>query len=255
VISLVVMPAALATVIAMPFGMEHWPLQLMGFGLNRVLAISDWVAALPGSALALPQIPVATALLLAAAAICLCLARRSGKAWGLAFLLAAPLAQRMPAPPDILIERTAANVALRNPQGELVFALPRKGSFAANRWLQANGEKASLSEAAGRSGWLCSGDICRATHKGRGIAYVTNDKAVVKDCRDVDVLISAVPLRGRCRSVETRIDRFDVWKRGAHAVQIGNGGLSVTTAAGLSGDRPWVVVPTARVKGHDRTRQ
>ena len=248
IVSLVVMPSALAALIVMPFGLERWPLELMGFGLNRVLAISDWVATLPGSALVLPQISAASALLLAVAATVLCLAPRRLKPFSLALLLAGLLLARIATVPDILVERTAANMALRNEQGDLVFAMPRRGSFAAGRWLQANGEAASLAAAAKRPGWTCGEGICRADLKGQRIVYAADEKAVLPDCTAIDILVSATPLRGRCRSVRLRIDRFDVWKHGAHAVQINGSELSLTTAAKLAGQRPWVTVPTARAR-------
>jgi len=45
----VVMPAALATLIALPLGLEEWPLALMGWGLSGMLRIAEWVASWPGA--------------------------------------------------------------------------------------------------------------------------------------------------------------------------------------------------------------
>jgi competence protein ComEC len=53
-------------------------------------------------------------------------------------------------------------------------------------------------------------------------------------------------LRGACRSGPIRIDRFDVWRHGAHALWLEDGGIRVATARGESGARPWVVVPEPR---------
>ena len=57
IVSLVVMPMALAGVLLMPLGLEAWPLWLMGKGLDLVLAVSDWVAGLPGSSLVIARQP------------------------------------------------------------------------------------------------------------------------------------------------------------------------------------------------------
>ena len=67
-------------------------------------------------------------------------------------------------------------------------------------------------------------------------------------CAGLDIIIAAYPLRGACRSVPTRIDRFDVWRMGSHAIAMDGNHLRVTTARGLSGNRPWVVVPEPRKK-------
>jgi competence protein ComEC len=64
----------------------------------------------------------------------------------------------------------------------------------------------------------------------------------------LDIVIAAYPLRGACTSVPTRIDRFDVWRMGSHAIVIEEGTTTVTTARDLSGNRPWVVVPEPRKK-------
>ena len=144
VVSLIVMPMALLSVLAMPFGLEAWPLAAMGFGVSQVLAISDWVASLPAARHMLPQISAASAMLLALGAGVICLARLKLKAVGVAIMAAGLLVARFTAFPDMLVERTGANVAVRTEAGTLAFALPRKGAFAAGRWLQANGEEATL---------------------------------------------------------------------------------------------------------------
>ena len=143
VISLAVMPFAVLSVVLMPLGLEAWPLAVLGRGLEMVLSISDHVAALPGAQRVIPQVPLASAIALALGAAILCLASRQAKYAGCAlfgcdgFVLA-----QFNSFPDLLIERTAANAAFRNGSGELVFANAHKGRFAAEKWLQANGEEA-----------------------------------------------------------------------------------------------------------------
>ena len=48
VVTLVVMPAGLVSVILMPFGLEYWPLQVMGGGLQAVINIAEAVENLGG---------------------------------------------------------------------------------------------------------------------------------------------------------------------------------------------------------------
>ena len=150
--------------------------------------------------------------------------------------------------PDILIERTAANIAYRDNNGELVFANPHKGRFAAEKWLQANGEETEFKEAVKRAGWACVGRSCRGEIKGKVIGYFMEDDGAAPSCDGLDIIIAAYPLRGACKSVPARIDRFDVWRMGSHAIAIDDIGLHVTTARGMSGNRPWVVVPEPRKK-------
>ena len=55
--NLVVMPAALATLIAMPLGLEALPLWVMGWGIDAMLWTAERVASLPGAVLHVPAIP------------------------------------------------------------------------------------------------------------------------------------------------------------------------------------------------------
>jgi competence protein ComEC len=72
------MPFALLGLIAMPFGLEFWPLQIMGFGIDLLVATGKWVASLPGAVSVLPSISGAALLLLVLGGLWLCLGRRAG---------------------------------------------------------------------------------------------------------------------------------------------------------------------------------
>jgi competence protein ComEC len=169
--------------------------------------------------------------------------RLAGVALALAGLALAPLGSR----PDILIERSGANVAARNPDGLLVPVAPRRARFAVENWLQEDGDMAGMREAAERPGWTCAEEVaCRMAVKGYRVAYLREGADTVRECRDVDIVITDFPLRRACREVPVRIDRFDVWRHGSHAITIRNGAIQVTTAAEQRGLRPWTTPPVAR---------
>ena len=48
------MPMAVLSLIAMPFGLEAWPLQVMGLGIELMVATGKWVASWPGAVAILP---------------------------------------------------------------------------------------------------------------------------------------------------------------------------------------------------------
>ena len=248
IISFAVMPFAVLSVVLMPLGLEAWPLAALGKGLEMVISISDGVAALPGAQRVIPQLPLASAIVLALGASILCLSVRQAKYAGCALLLSGFVMAQNNTFPDILIERTAANVAYRNNNGELVLANPHKGRFAAEKWLQANGEETEFKEAVTRAGWACAGRSCRGEIKGKVIGYFMEGEGAAPSCAGLAMVIAAYPLRGACKSVTTRIDRFDVWRMGSHAIAVNGDLLHVTTARELSGNRPWVVVPEPRKK-------
>ncbi|MGH6821838.1 MAG: ComEC/Rec2 family competence protein, partial [Methylocella sp.] len=237
VISLI-MPLALAGFVVMPLGLEATPLWLMGKGIELMIAISDWVAGLPGAATILAQLSPVSTMIMASGAAMLCLLRGPARLAGPAVVAAGLLLGNAQPMPDILIDRTASTVAVLDATGLLVAIPGRKGRFSVTKWLQANGEEALPAEAAKRSGWNCDESRCTATVRGRQLAYVQNEQATL-DCAGIDILVASYPLRGACKSVPLRIDRFDVWKNGTHALWL-DGPTVVATARGESGERPWV---------------
>ncbi|MBL8906676.1 MAG: ComEC/Rec2 family competence protein [Rhizobiales bacterium] len=246
VIGFLIMPMAVASVWLMPLELEYWPLTIMGEGIRLMLAISAWVSTLPGARLNLPSVPLPASLLLAAAALVLCLARGRLRFTGLALVPLALVIALYRSEPDILVERTAANVAVRTPEGTLSFASLRRGRFAAEKWLQANGEEAQLSPASDAGAWECGKGLCKAVVRNYRIAYADDELAIRQACPAVDILIARFPLRDRCGEVPVTIDRFDVWRNGSYAVYLGNGRVEQRTARAGQGNRPWTVKPIPR---------
>jgi competence protein ComEC len=219
----------------------------MRAGIGWVAGIAHWVAGLPGAGFLVPGMPTLAALLVAAGATWLCLwhgrLRLAGIALVLAGLALAPFASR----PDILVERTGANVAVRNGDGLLVPVAARRASFAVENWLENDGDLIAMADAAARPGWTCPvDDACWMDLEGLRVAYLREGVDTDAHCRGVDILVTDFPLRGACRHVPVRIDRFDVWRNGAYAVFVRNGEIEVTTAADRRGARPWTTPPVAR---------
>jgi competence protein ComEC len=246
VIGILIMPMAVASVVLMPLGLDYLPLQIMGEGIRLMLAISEWVSALPGARLYLPTVPLLASLILAAAALMLCLLRGPLRFAGLGLLPLALLVVINRTEPDILVERTAANVAIRTPDGTLAFANQRRGRYAAEKWLQANGEEARLSPASNGSAWTCGKGVCTASVGSHRIAYVDDEAAIRSACPPVDILIARFPLRDHCEEVPLTIDRFDVWRNGSYALYVADGRIVQRTSRAGQGNRPWTVKPIPR---------
>lgn len=247
VVGLVVMPAALVSVLLMPLGLEWLPLRVMAEGLHVLTLISDRVAQLPGADSIMARPSAAAMAVMAAGFVWLALLAGAARWAGLPVLaVGAAMALRPEPMPDLLIARAGENVALRNAHGLLVPALPRRARFSVEKWLAAGGEEANPAEAAKRGSWTCSGTQCRAVVQGRQVLYVSSREDTLPDCRGIDILVTDFPLRGACTSVGTRIDRFDLWRNGAHAIHLGQNGIRIETARQAQGSRPWVVKPEPR---------
>lgn len=248
VMSLVVMPFALLSVVLMPFGLEALPLAALGKGLELVLAISNFVATMPGAQQIIPQLPILSAIAFAVGATFICLLKGKSKIVGAMLLAGGLVFAQFRYQPNILVERTAANIAFRNDNGNLIFANTHKGKFAGEKWLQVNGEETSFKEAAARTGWTCGNRSCVTSVSGKSLAYFMEGDTAQPSCTGLDIIVANYPLRGACKTVPTRIDRFDVWRNGAHSISVTGNEVIVATARNLQGDRPWVVVPEPRRK-------
>jgi competence protein ComEC len=165
---------------------------------------------------------------------------------GVAIFLAGLVLAMLAPQPDVLIERTANNIAVRNTTGQLVLASPRRSKFASERWLLADGDRSTPKVSAAREGFECAGHVCVASVKSKRVAFADKEAEGKLDCPRADVLIAAFPLRGACRTIDLRIDRFDVWRNGAYALFIDAQGIRVETAREGRGQRPWVTRPERR---------
>ncbi len=246
VVSFIVMPMALGATLLMPLGLERLPLAAMGFGLDAVMVVSDWTASLPGAQIVAARYSSPAALLMIFGLLWCCILKTGARWCGMLVLLAGLVIAGWRSEPDILVERTASNVAVRNSAGELVPALARRSAFAIERWLLSDGDGAKPGDAHRRQGWSCKPEVCQAVVKGRRVAYLTKEAEQDFSCPEVDLVVAAFPLRRRCQNIAHRIDRFDVWRHGAHAIFIADDALKVTTSREQRGLRPWVAKPKPR---------
>jgi competence protein ComEC len=60
-----------------------------------------------------------------------------------------------------------------------------------------------------------------------------------------------VPVRGRCRSARVVIDRFDLWRAGAHALWLSDDAVTVESVRDYRGVRPWAPAPELRRRAAD----
>ncbi len=269
VLSLLVMPLGLAGLAVLPLGLEWIPWQGMQAGLSLMLSWAHLVSTWPGAHTRLPA-PSEDATLLAAAGLLWLALRRD--AWRLLGLPLAGLMVIWPETqrPDLLVEAHARLVAVRNAEGQLVpLALSGKGSgYVLARWLHRNGEETTPGEALKRPGWQCAGRQCRFDRMdGRRIWALRRPAGTRRGVKRTvqgpagrnpapcpllkpgDVFVSAEPLRGACRQAGVVvIDRFDVWRHGAHALTAEPAGMSwqVRTTADVARGRPWHQPPRPR---------
>ncbi|MGE0856429.1 MAG: ComEC/Rec2 family competence protein [Hyphomicrobiaceae bacterium] len=255
--NVVVMPAALATLVALPFGLEAGPLAVMGAGIEGMVWTARWVAALPGAVLTVPAIPATSFALMLAGGLWLLL---WGERWRLAGgvvivagLAAAPFGAR----PDLLVGRDGRLVAVRADDGRLT-VLPASGSrFEVARWLEHDGDGRPADAAAGSGrGLACDRLGCTIGIKGKRVAVARHPAALADDCAKADVLVLDVPAPRVCPRPGAVVDFIAVRTQGTHAVFVEpSGALHIETVAGQRGLRPWSPPHPWSAEGRRRTAE
>ena len=238
--NLIVMPAALATLVAMPLGLEAGPLWLMGLGIDAMSWTARQVAALPGAVGYLPAIPSAAFALMVAGGLWLLLWHARWRFLGLAAiaggLALAPLAPR----PDVLIGRDGALIAVRTQTGRLTALVAPQSRFELSRWLEHDGDSRPLAEVYAAGGMTCDGLGCMTNVKGARVAVARHPAAIGDDCRQADLVVLAMPAPKGCTEPAAIVDFFAARTGGTHAVYIsGPRQFRIETVAGTRGTRPW----------------
>jgi len=248
VVSLVVMPSALAATLLMPLGLDYPFLWAMGRGLEVVMWISDWVASWPHASLTLPLLPAPVAAALALAAAFACMAQSALRWLCIPALVLAAVFGATRATPDLLIDERARTVAARDAGRHLVPLDVKARYLPVTRWLREAGQPERVGVAAKRALWNCTGSVCSAEVRGKRVTFLQSSAELAKPCPRSDILIAQYPLRRSCRGALLTVDRFDVWRHGAYAVFIAQD-VSVETVRGTQGYRPWTWQPRSRRAG------
>jgi competence protein ComEC len=249
-VSVLIMPMALLSLAAMPFGLEFWPLQVMGAGIDLMVATGEWVASWPGAVSILPQISGLALVLIVLGGLWLCLWQTRARMLGLviaAFGIAlAPQTER----PDVLIERGGDTAALRSDAGSLVFPPATAASYSAEKWLLADGDERDVANATDDTVFRCDTLGCIGVVKGKTVALIRHPGALEEDCRLADIVIAPFTIGKKCRAARVIVDRRMLKAQGAHALFIEELSIRTETVAAARGQRPWVpnraIVPAMR---------
>ncbi|WP_254434853.1 ComEC/Rec2 family competence protein [Magnetospirillum sp. UT-4] len=252
-----VMPFVPVALLLMPFGLEFLALVPMGWGVEAVNRLAAAIAAWPAAAVVLPPMPAWGLTLFTLGGLWLLLWRRRWRHGGWVAMVAGLATLALHQPPDVVVDGRGYAMAVRTADGALLVNRGgrilketwdrRAGPLAAGRW-----PKRGRSE----DGRLACDEVgCLYRGEGAVVALVQDEAGIAAGCAAAAVVVSAVPLRGACRgpAVVPRvvIDRFDLWRRGAHALWLEEGGARIETVAGWQGDRPWSHRPHRRRKRPD----
>ena len=241
VVSALVMPAGLLGLVAMPFGFDGVFWAVMGFGIDWMIAVTQWVAALPGAVGRVPAFGIGP-LIAASLGIILFGLLRTPLRWSGAalVLLAAVSAGRVPQP-DILISADGRNVGVRGQDGRLHLMHAAKGSrdaFLLREWLAADADPRTAADASLTAGVSCDDFGCVVQAAGGAlIAQALKPEALADDCERAAVVVTVRPAPAGCAA--SVIDAGRLRRQGAMALRRSHDGFVVDAVKPRGIDRPW----------------
>ena len=220
----------------------------MGWGIGVVIEAARTVSAWPGALHILATPPVWSILLVTFGGLWLCLWRRRWRLAGAPVVAVGLFGFTLAAPPVLLITHDARLAAVRDDDGRWLLSSTRREAFVRESWLRGVGATEAGSwpdEGPSPGGSLqCDGLGCLYRQEKWLIAIVRDPRAAAEDCAAADAVVSLVPLDGACRPRSgVVVDRFDLWRDGAHALWADGDGIRVRSSRATRGDRPWVGVP------------
>ena len=155
VTGLVIMPAAVVAAVAMPFGLDQWPLVVMGIGIDWMIVVGKWAAALPAGG-GLVGAPHAATMPLGILAVLWLSAWRGGiRLFGLLPAVAAIALVFAGSRPDLIVGRHGEAVAVRGGDGRLHVLASRQERFDVAIWLAADGDGRAVTDPGLGEGWRC----------------------------------------------------------------------------------------------------
>lgn len=244
------MPFAVLGLLLMPLGLDEWAWVPMGWCVAGVNWVAHVVAHWPAAAITLPVLPLWGMVAFTLGGCWLLFWRRRWRRWGLLPMAMGLASMAFDHPPDILVDGRGYSMAVRNADGSLL--VNRGGRILRETWTRRAGPAAAErwpKVGRSRDGRLaCDRDGCVYRVDAGVVALVREDAGVEPACASANVVVSAVPIRQGCKAVPLVVDRFDLWRKGAHALWLTGNGARVETVAAWQGDRPWAYKPHRRKK-------
>lgn len=237
----VLMAAGALAVLLAPFGLAGVALWVMGKAAGWILWVAHWVAGLEGAVTPIVAPGAWPLVLITLAGIWAVLVAGRARAVAAAPLVAGLVLWALTERPVLLIAEDGRLVGLLGPEGRAL-SLARGAGFAAEGWLENDGDLATQAEAARRPGFEGPAGARRFAVAGlRGVALSGKGAATALEaaCAEAALVIStALPPEGwqvppGCQVIEPGL----LARTGALAGHLRDGALVLTPARAIA--RPW----------------
>jgi competence protein ComEC len=238
VVSALVMPAGLLGLAAMPFGLDGVFWWLMGIGIDWMIVVTEWVAALPGAIGRMAAFGTGP-LIAASIGIVLLGLLRTPLRWSGAAVLALATIWALAVPqPDILISGDGHNVAVRGRDGGLHLMRSAKNAFLIKEWLAADADPRLPADASLGEGVSCDEVGCvTPMADGALVTLALQPDALADDCERAALIVTAKQPPANCAAPVITLDRLR--RQGTLALRRTRDGFAATAVEPNGFDRPW----------------
>jgi competence protein ComEC len=246
VVSALVMPAGLLGLAAMPFGLDGFFWWLMGIGIDWMIVVTQWVAALPGAIGRMAAFGTGP-LIAASCGLVLMGLLRTPLRWSGALVLAVSIVWAISVPqPDILISGDGHNVAVRGKDGRLHVMRTAKDAFLVKEWLAADADARDPADSSLADGVSCDDAGCVTQAAGGGfVAQALRGEALADDCERAVLVVTARQPPVDCGA--SVIDLARLRRQGALALWRRRDGFMVDAVRPRGFDRPWAPAQAGEV--------
>ena len=230
---MLVMPAAVLSAALVPFGLEGLGLWIMGWGIQWILWVAEWVAGLDGARRFVPSPPELVLPLIAGGALfCVLWQGRLRCVGGVPMVIAAIMwfgVER----PSVLIAEGGTLVGVMTDDGRAL-SKPRGAGFVARTWLENDGDRISQADANTR--WQSASDgVARMQINDWEVVHLTRKSASegFRECEQGQIIITSFgkEMAGGCLVLDaTRLSDL-----GSVSLE---GGV-IESASERSGNRLW----------------
>jgi competence protein ComEC len=245
--SFVIMPAGLVAVLAIPFGLEEIPLQIMHKGIEWMIDTARFVAALPGAVTYHPAMPLWGLVMVCFGLLWFCLWQRKWRFLAILPFIVGCISFLMNDRPDILLADNNVIAAVRDVDGRLIIRASSKEDFIVKNWLQRDGLSPDawrearnwfdVAEAVGSDYLQCFAGACLYQKNQQRIGLPLNMQQAAFLCDKVDVMVQ--PFNGMaCKGVKT-IAPKDGAVFGAHFMNLKPDNIIIQTVWPQKTMRAW----------------
>jgi competence protein ComEC len=238
VVSALVMPAGLLGLLAMPFGLDGVFWWLMGIGIDWMIVVTGWVAALPGAIGRMAAFGIGPLIAASIGIVLLGLLRTPLRWSGAAVLALATVWALLIPQPDILIAGDGHNIGVRGRDGRLHLIRSTKDAFLIKEWLAADADPRGTADVSLAAGVSCDEAGCVAQLP--DAAFVTlalQPDALADDCERAALIVTVKQPPSGCAAPVITLDRLR--RQGTLALRRTRDGFAIDAVKPNGFDRPW----------------